>query len=112
MHLVVSVHVYSLKDLVQIHNGDLLAFVKASTLKLMKHIQECERCKLNGHTCIVCKSDDIIYPYELTKVTQCPNCNKYYHLKCFDPKDCKYCEQKEAQRYKEYFATRQGEAAL
>jgi len=42
LHLVNSIHHYSMRDFVEIENGSLTAFVKSATSTLINHIYTCE----------------------------------------------------------------------
>lgn len=83
-HLVTDMHVYSLKDLIRMESGDLQLLVRYILDESIKHVKSCAVCKFKGHYCEICRNnDDIIYPFEVRRVVQCPQCFACYHRGCF-----------------------------
>eukprot|EP00795_Rhopilema_esculentum_P016901 gene16901-8385_t len=73
-HIVDDIHLYSVDDFVQVKNGDLLNTFKSLISTSLKHIKECQLCAVKGFVCEYCRDfDDILYPFELNKVTSCPS---------------------------------------
>ncbi|CAB4006290.1 Hypothetical predicted protein [Paramuricea clavata] len=50
-------------------------------------------CLAKGFVCEYCKNgDDIIYPFEVKRCSQCPDCGSCYHRECFAKGKCPKCE--------------------
>lgn len=57
-------------------------------------------CHLRGHICEGCRSDDILFPFQATDVSQCDVCKACYHKPCYDNAagECTKCQRIEARR--------------
>ena len=83
-HLVTDVHMYSLKDLIKMESGELQLLVRHLIDQSIEHVKSCDVCKFKGHYCEICQNGvDIIYPFEVRRVVQCPQCFACYHRGCF-----------------------------
>lgn len=77
---------------------------KKKQTKLQRLCINFQLCQARGFVCELCNSSEIIYPWELNKVTRCDGCGTCYHLKCLNPKynskrlDCKRCSRLKARR--------------
>lgn len=69
-YLLESVHNYSLRDLMVYK--DLLSFVYTIMEKYILHVKSCETCKGKGYYCQICKSDQVLFPFELKLISKCP----------------------------------------
>ena len=82
----------SLQDLADLQSGTLLPFVKKLALAYRDHIlKRCTLCKNRGSLCLVCKSDQIIYPFMFQSTTRFPVCATLVHKSCWDPQKCPRC---------------------
>ncbi|XP_018321932.1 run domain Beclin-1-interacting and cysteine-rich domain-containing protein isoform X3 [Agrilus planipennis] len=77
--------VYSLQDLVNIRSGDLNKKLESLVDICCKHIYECQLCKARGFICEVCLHDQVIFPWQIKKVTRCKKCGSCYHISCWKP---------------------------
>ncbi|XP_044734383.1 run domain Beclin-1-interacting and cysteine-rich domain-containing protein isoform X2 [Chrysoperla carnea] len=87
---------YSINDLCSIKKGDMVMRLKERVETALLHVNTCDLCKARGFVCEVCLSGDIIFPWQLQKVSQCPTCGACYHKKkcwTYDPcgVPCKRC---------------------
>ena len=104
-HFVDDSDMYSLQDLVDVHNGTLALYLDnvlsgrgeshLAFLIIFKvffygpvfrgHISSCVLCTAKGFLCELCpvKTDQkIIFPFD-EGVTQCPQCEAVFHRDCF-----------------------------
>ena len=82
-YLIFEQNIFSLKDLLEIHNKTLIKKLKEIKNKLVNHIMnECQICKYNGHKCHICSSDEVIYFYDSENIVYKEENNKCYHKKC------------------------------
>lgn len=106
--------IYSLEDLVSIRN-DCKLLQKCCDLmhESMNHIKNCSSCLAHGFICEICSSNqgqsgnrlnnkrvDILFPFEIGRVKQCPHCFACYHLSCFSSNNlrCLKCERIEKRK--------------
>lgn len=92
-HLIDTTHMYSLQDLVDIHNGELPSFLQTVTERFIQHIkEECLICKGRGHICEICGNDEVIFPFEAGTIT-CGSCSAVFHRVCWTRKkeNCPKC---------------------
>lgn len=91
-HLFREIHTYSIADLLLVKNGELLPMLKKFVTNGINHVKECEHCPCFGFICELCNNDhDIIFPFQLNKVTNCPHCKACYHISCLIPNKCPKC---------------------
>jgi len=94
-HLLLSHHQnakYSIRDLEETEKGTLLPFLAKIVKEYSDHITtKCELCKAKGFYCDFCKSDQLIYPFQLNSTTRCENCAGLYHKKCYKKETCPKC---------------------
>lgn len=82
-HLLDTPEMYSLQDLVNTQNGELITKLHNISEVFLKHIKEtCELCKGRGYICEICSNDEVVFPFEAVAVA-CVNCNAVYHRTCF-----------------------------
>lgn len=94
--LVLDVEVYSLQDLIDIHDGSLRKDLLLVRNEWEKHIkQDCPLCAAKGFICEVCKDHRVIYPFD-PDIAQCSSCSAVYHSWCFNSsKSCPKCERRQ-----------------
>jgi len=87
----VDTEFYSLADLVEISKHKFLSWLRGICETWVKHIINCELCRVKGSICGFCKSSEIIYPWNLLNTTQCPRCKSIAHRACYHPEKCPKC---------------------
>eukprot|EP00999_Lentomonas_sp_LEN2_P001164 NODE_2174_length_634_cov_43.504931_g2124_i0.p1 GENE.NODE_2174_length_634_cov_43.504931_g2124_i0~~NODE_2174_length_634_cov_43.504931_g2124_i0.p1 ORF type:complete len:109 (-),score=8.59 NODE_2174_length_634_cov_43.504931_g2124_i0:80-406(-) len=84
--------VFSLQDLVDISNNQLVPFLERVTQTYRQHVtSSCVVCRMKGSYCEFCRSEEIIYPFDLSKTLACADCNTLAHKKCYDAAKCPKC---------------------
>ncbi|KAJ8030435.1 Run domain Beclin-1-interacting and cysteine-rich domain-containing protein [Holothuria leucospilota] len=92
-HLLSETETYSMADLIRVRSGDMEKTLSRLVQQGLQHVANCELCQAKGFICEICKNEeDIIFPYELTKTLQCPECGSCYHRACYDEiSECPKC---------------------
>lgn len=102
-HLIKQTDLYSLEDLTQIKNGALKQMLKNVINLGRQHVLSCKLCCQKGFICELCKSSQIIYPFDTESVHRCNECSSIYHKACFkskpSPHACPRCQRMEARRH-------------
>jgi len=100
MHLCDDPHAYSLDDLIQVKNGELQILLKNILNDGISHIKEkCLLCSSKGFVCEICQDgNDILYPFDLKRVSICHECKTCYHRNCFVEGKCGRCERISARK--------------
>ncbi|RZF48698.1 hypothetical protein LSTR_LSTR011185 [Laodelphax striatellus] len=75
---------YSLRDLIELHSGELITTLKDIRKEFSKHIKvKCTICSGQGYICEVCADDkNIVFPFDSTAYN-CSKCRWVYHKTCF-----------------------------
>ena len=77
-------NMYSIRDLVELKDGSLLAAAQHSHGACDQHIRkDCQLCSAKGSFCEHCKTDQIIFPFDVN-VTQCKECRAVSHTSCVE----------------------------
>ncbi|KAF4526244.1 hypothetical protein B566_EDAN001929 [Ephemera danica] len=82
-HLTTDPELYSLKDLIDVHNGELLTRLQDLITASTNHVANCELCTARGFVCELCHSRDVIFPWDVMKVVRCQHCGCCLHLACW-----------------------------
>lgn len=94
-HLIEHIHLYSLEDLEQVKSGALAQLLKSVVSFGRRHVHNCMLCCQKGFICEICKSPQIIYPFDTDSVYRCHKCQTVFHLECFatltGPECCPRC---------------------
>ncbi|RZF40378.1 hypothetical protein LSTR_LSTR008808 [Laodelphax striatellus] len=91
-YIVMEPDVYSLQDLISAKGGELGERLKEIVSNATTHVKSCQLCQVRGFVCEVCRSQEVIYPWELEKVVKCIKCGSCFHSNCYSPKlDCPRC---------------------
>uniref|UniRef100_A0A069DTM8 Phorbol-ester/DAG-type domain-containing protein n=1 Tax=Panstrongylus megistus TaxID=65343 RepID=A0A069DTM8_9HEMI len=95
-HLVHSTEVFSLNDLIDINNGQLLSKIESVHSVLRDHItKDCTVCRGRGFICEFCEDKEIIFPFD-TNIYVCPKCDYVLHKHCWTKQQyCPKCVRKE-----------------
>lgn len=77
-----SVHAYSLRDLMEAHEGKLLGRLQAWVRDLTAHVVACAHCRGKGFVCERCLHPRLIFPFQPATL-RCLQCRALYHAACF-----------------------------
>ncbi|XP_043674149.1 run domain Beclin-1-interacting and cysteine-rich domain-containing protein isoform X1 [Vespula pensylvanica] len=94
-------HVYSIQDLMYVKLGILPMQLQELIEMCNAHVASCELCQARGFICEVCYSKDVIFPWELSKITRCETCGACFHNECKQTSnelECKRCDRLQARR--------------
>ena len=82
-YIVLNEYIFSIKDLIDIHNKTFTKKLKDIKNIFIKHLnQECEKCKYEGEICLLCQNEEKIHFYDSDTVTQCKKCKRCFHKEC------------------------------
>ena len=84
---------WSIEDLYFVRDGGLLQILKDFLTNWDKHIRQCPCCSGNGHVCLVCKSEDIIFPWDMLAIS-CKSCGMLSHSNCTTQDGCSRCNRR------------------
>lgn len=97
-HLLCDADVFSMADLENARNGDLIRLIEPLVRYGRYHVESCEYCRAHGFVCELCdRPDDVLFPFELERVNRCDDCGSLSHLKCAvkrnkEGRPCPKCE--------------------
>ncbi|KAG8183615.1 hypothetical protein JTE90_025166 [Oedothorax gibbosus] len=81
-HFVEGATIYSLQDLIDASSGKLLEYLEGVVEAFTLHItKECQGCRGKGFICELCKSEDVIFPFE-PRTDVCQTCSSLFHQDC------------------------------
>ncbi|XP_074657892.1 run domain Beclin-1-interacting and cysteine-rich domain-containing protein-like isoform X2 [Tubulanus polymorphus] len=90
---------YSINDLVKVKNGEFLPQLRNLVIEAVCHISDCQLCQAKGFICEICNNDkDLLFPFELSRVSQCQKCCACFHHMCYVAGKCPKCARIEARR--------------
>lgn len=101
-HFVEGSDLYSMQDLIDLHDGNLLGYLSQVHQVFLDHItKNCEGCRGRGYLCKLCNADEVIFPLGGDTFT-CPDCSSVYHRECREksPDPCPWCEWRARQQNK------------
>ena len=68
-----DLHTYSIDDFLELKSGNKMKYLRSMLADAVSHIKSCPLCQGKGFVCEMCdNANDIIYPFELNKVSSCP----------------------------------------
>jgi len=82
-HILMDVEFYCLRDLVDVSQGGLVAFVQETFELFWRHIRLCKHCSSLASQCQVCRNNDKLFPFNVASVVRCKRCAALFHRKCF-----------------------------
>ncbi|XP_019114837.2 pleckstrin homology domain-containing family M member 1 [Larimichthys crocea] len=92
-YLLESSHLYSVKDLRQIAEGEYANYLMTQSQYASTHVSHCDLCTQRGFICQICHADDIIFPFQFDTTTRCKDCKAVFHLACKAPGvSCPRCQ--------------------
>ena len=74
--------IYSMCDLKQVHSGSLLQWMQVAAAAAEQHVMTCTTCSAFGHFCEICRSDALLFPFQVHIVAQCGRCKGFFHSAC------------------------------
>lgn len=95
-HFVESSDIYTMRDLIDIHNDALLPELAQVHTSWAQHIKtDCEKCKAKGFICELCDTDEVLFPFDNIAVV-CSECSCVLHRHCFAKRSgtCPRCERR------------------
>lgn len=91
-HIFCEPHVYSISDIVEVKNCEMLKKLQQLLMKCVNHVMQCVLCQAKGFICETCNNEtDIIFPFQIAKVNTCNACGACFHKRCFNPSECSRC---------------------
>ncbi|KAJ1519867.1 hypothetical protein ONE63_004109 [Megalurothrips usitatus] len=87
-----EIDVYSMMDFEQVKQGELASRLQTLLALGNEHTSQCELCLARGFVCELCTSKEIIFPWQIARVSQCKDCGACYHTKCLSPSACPRCK--------------------
>ncbi|XP_030611171.1 pleckstrin homology domain-containing family M member 1 isoform X2 [Archocentrus centrarchus] len=92
-YLLESIHLYSVKDLRQVAEGQYVNFLRTLVQHASNHVFSCDLCTQRGFICQLCHSDDTIFPFQFERITRCKDCKALFHSSCkVDEQSCPRCQ--------------------
>lgn len=67
-------------------------------LKLILMLIPFQLCQARGFVCELCPSQEVIFPWQLGRVTRCSTCGACFHIACWSPSPCPRCTRLSARR--------------
>ena len=85
--------VYSMADLKQVHGGSLLQWMQVAAAAAEQHVKACTTCSAFGHFCEICRSDALLFSFQVHIVAQCGRCKGFFHSACLHSvgRNCPRC---------------------
>ncbi|KAK9509841.1 hypothetical protein O3M35_004744 [Rhynocoris fuscipes] len=91
-YILMEPELYSVQDLIQVRYGDFVPRLMQLVEKAAGHVENCQLCRGRGFVCELCTSSDIIFPWQLGKVSRCSACGSCYHIACLKKNpSCRRC---------------------
>ncbi|XP_042909270.1 differentially expressed in FDCP 8 homolog [Parasteatoda tepidariorum] len=82
-HFVESSDIYSLQDLIDASSGHLFTYLEKVHSTFIAHITlRCQGCRGKGFICELCKSEDVIFPFD-PRTDICCSCSSVFHQDCY-----------------------------
>lgn len=95
-----EVDVYSMVDFEQVKQGELASRLQTLLALGNEHTSQCELCLARGFVCELCSSKEIIFPWQIARVSRCGDCGVCYHTRCLSS-SCPRCK-RISERKKKY----------
>lgn len=98
-HLVQSINMYSMADLIGVENAALIDFLNKLFMTFEQHIRKCELCSGKGYVCEICSNIEVLFPFDDGAI-QCKRCTTVFHRACWLRKNqkCPKCARMEYRR--------------
>uniref|UniRef100_A0A182WKR9 Phorbol-ester/DAG-type domain-containing protein n=1 Tax=Anopheles minimus TaxID=112268 RepID=A0A182WKR9_9DIPT len=91
-HLMESVELYSVADLVGVEDGTLVGQLRTLRATFEHHIRSCLICSGKAYICEFCNNDEVLFPFDDNAIS-CTRCNTVSHRECYQRKkmNCAKC---------------------
>ena len=90
-----NLHLYSVHDLLQLQTGYLAVHLQKVLDFCIKHIFGCILCREKGFICEICRSNEIIYAFNVDHTVSCETCFTVFHKACkSDYAPCPTCRRR------------------
>lgn len=98
-HLVQSINMYSIADLIGVENGTIIEFLNRLFSTFEQHIRKCELCSGKGYVCEICSNIEVLFPFDDGAI-HCKKCKTVFHRACWLRKNqkCPKCTRMEYRR--------------
>ncbi|XP_058122971.1 differentially expressed in FDCP 8 homolog [Anopheles coustani] len=87
-HLMQTVALYSVADLVGVEDGSLLGYLRSVRATFEHHIRNCLICSGKAYICELCNNDEILFPFD-EDIFCCTHCSAVSHRGCYLRKNMK-----------------------
>eukprot|EP00730_Choanoeca_flexa_P016276 TRINITY_DN7658_c0_g1_i1.p1 TRINITY_DN7658_c0_g1~~TRINITY_DN7658_c0_g1_i1.p1 ORF type:complete len:598 (+),score=113.63 TRINITY_DN7658_c0_g1_i1:110-1903(+) len=95
-HMADDEALYSINELVELRSGVLVRNLDQMVKDGIAHVLACPLCMAKGYVCELCNDEqDILFGFQIKRVTKCEECSNVYHRKCFAKyNQCPRCERR------------------
>jgi len=96
-YLYTHTDLYSVRDLEQVHSGEMTTVLNKAVKVCLDHVNKCLVCRGRGFICELCRDKKPVYPFDLETTSQCDVCFTVFHSSCSQGlSQCPKCERLEA----------------
>lgn len=96
-YLYTQTDLYSVRDLEQVHSGEMTTVLSKALKVCLDHVNKCLVCRGRGFICELCRDKKPVYPFDLETTSQCDVCFTVFHSSCSRGlAQCPKCERLEA----------------
>uniref|UniRef100_A0A182JNM4 Phorbol-ester/DAG-type domain-containing protein n=1 Tax=Anopheles christyi TaxID=43041 RepID=A0A182JNM4_9DIPT len=81
-HLMESIELYSVSDLVGVEDGSLLGYLRTIRATFEHHIRSCLICSGKAYICEFCNNDQFLFPFD-DGAFSCAQCKAVSHRECY-----------------------------
>uniref|UniRef100_A0A914ZDG3 Rubicon Homology domain-containing protein n=2 Tax=Parascaris univalens TaxID=6257 RepID=A0A914ZDG3_PARUN len=82
-HILCDADAYSMADLENAHNGDLVRLIAPLVRYGQCHVEGCEQCCSRAFICELCdRRDEVLFPFQLDRAYRCEQCGSLSHMRC------------------------------
>ncbi|KAL0984270.1 hypothetical protein UPYG_G00139260 [Umbra pygmaea] len=91
-YLLKNSNTYSVMDLRQIAEGTYVDYLNTLIQFASNHVHHCDLCTQRGFFCQLCRTGDIIFPFQFDTTVRCKECKAVFHQGCKAQADqCPQC---------------------
>ncbi|VDM42116.1 unnamed protein product [Toxocara canis] len=82
-HILCDADAYSMADLENANNGDLIRLIEPLVRYGQYHVEGCKQCHARAFVCELCdRNEELLFPFQLDKVYRCDQCGSLSHIQC------------------------------